>query len=246
MDLKYEIKYHKLEENYWWFKSRRNFILQLLDKHNIGKGDRILEIGCSGGPLIKNLESKGFSFVTGIDVSEKAITVAKSRGLSNVHVMDGANLDYPNEFFEVVIASDILEHIKEDKNALKEWTRVLKPNGLLLLFVPAHKFLWSTHDELNNHYRRYTKKELLYLMKGCNFKVKNTSYWNFALFFPITILRLLQRLQRKSKSNSDQLYKVSTLINNALVLLLTIEHKILSKINLPIGISILVEGKKLG
>lgn len=98
MDVNYESKYHKLEEENWWFVSRRRMILQLILENGLKHNANILEIGCSGGPLIKFLYQKGFVNITGIDISLNAINLCKKRGIKNVKIMNGKkqNLEIMN------------------------------------------------------------------------------------------------------------------------------------------------------
>src|SRR5687767_2356200 len=131
MDLTYEAKYHQLEEQHWWFASRRDAVYDLIAGLKLPASAAILEIGCSGGPLLQRLRAAGYTDLTGIDVSAPAIELAVARGVSNVSVMDGAALEFVTARFDVVIASDVLEHIEDETKALNEWTRVLKPGGQL-------------------------------------------------------------------------------------------------------------------
>src|SRR5207253_9325776 len=121
---------------------------------------KILDIGCAGGPLLLDLKNAGFYNLYGVDVSEKAAEVCKQRGLENVYVMDGHNPEFEENSFDVIIASDSLEHLQDDMLALKNWNRLLKPGGELYVFVPAFMYLWSKHDVVNQHFRRYTAVEL--------------------------------------------------------------------------------------
>lgn len=238
MDKSYEIKYHKLEEKNWWFKARRNTILHLIQKIGVNKNAKILDIGCSGGLLIKFLAHKGFLNIYGIDISENAIDLCKERGIKNVKVMDGTKLLFNDNEFDLVIASDVLEHIEEDSAALLEWYRVLKPNGKLIVMVPAFDFLWSSHDKINHHYRRYPKLDLKKKVKKANFKIMRISCWNFFLFFPTVVVRLLQRFYNKKNELKDQLYQVNPLINKILANLLKVEDWFLNFLNFPLGVSI--------
>ena len=105
----YEIKYHLLEEKHWWFKGRRDIIFRLIK--NLNKKSKILEIGCSGGPLLKFLNKHGFNNTFGIDISKDAILYCKKKGLENVFFMDGTKTKFKNNFFDLIISSDSLEHI---------------------------------------------------------------------------------------------------------------------------------------
>lgn len=237
MDELYELKYHSLEEKHWWFESRRDIIFKLIQK--MDKNSKILEIGCSGGPLIKFLKQNGFNNIYGIDKSKKAIELCKSNGLKNIFLMDGLKTRFNNEEFDIIIASDILEHIKEDNLALLEWNRILKKGGRLILFVPAFNFLWSEHDEVNKHYKRYSKSMLITLFKKSNFRIEKISYWNFILFFPASLFRIFQHIFLKNKiQKKDQLYKLNNIINKSLIFLLKLENLFLKKLNFPIGVSV--------
>ncbi|MBU4380848.1 class I SAM-dependent methyltransferase [Candidatus Parcubacteria bacterium] len=245
MNKLYESKYHRLETNYWLFIARRDAVINLIKKVDIGKTDKILDIGCSGGPLINLLKENGFMNIYGIDISVDAINLCKKRGINNVTVMDGTKTLYKDGEFDTIIASDILEHLKDEDSALSEWYRLLKPNGKLILSVPALNSLWSGHDEINGHYRRYNKSSLIKRLEKAQFKLHKISYWNFTLFFPIYVLSMFQHLLPKNKSAlKDRLYELCPLINGTLVALLKTENFFLKYINYPVGISIFTVWRK--
>lgn len=119
MEKKYEKKYHDLESNHWWFVSRRNYIISLLK--TAYKESKILDIGCSLGILLKNLKRKGFlsKNLFGVDINERAIHNSREKGLQNTFVMDAQKITL-KEKFDIIISSDCLEHLKEDKKSNKE------------------------------------------------------------------------------------------------------------------------------
>jgi SAM-dependent methyltransferase len=241
----FEKKYHLLEEKHWWFVGRREIVLKLIKKIFPRRKDiKILEVGCSGGPLLKLLLSQGYSQSEGIDNSKEAIRLCNERGFKNVFLMDGVNLNFDSEQFDVIIASDVLEHIQNDKRAVKGWQRNLKKGGFIICFVPALSILWSKHDEDNKHYRRYTKKSLKYLFKENGYNIIRSSYWNVALFLPILCYRFLVKTL-PSKSSTSQLRDGSNFLNILLIQLLRIENALLSiGINYPIGVSVFVIAQK--
>jgi len=234
MDKVFESRYHLIEKNYWWCKARRDIISKLV-RHQ-PRSARILDIGCASGMLIKKLRSDGFKNVSGVDISANAIQQCKQRGLKHCAVMNASELAFDDETFDILVASDILEHTKDDSKTLKEWGRVLKPGGFLILFVPMFPEMWSMHDEVNHHYRRYTKKGLLSLLRR-EFVIERSSYWNTCLFFPVGAMRVLQRAVPFNFKKRDQLYPVPSFVNQLLFRLLQVENLVLTKINLPIGIS---------
>ena len=238
MDKAYEQKYHDLERNEWWFKMRRQMVQQLMKG---GTNQKILDIGCASGLLLENLEASGFdhSNLYGIDVSEESIQKCQAKGFTNTWVMDGTQITLEKGSFDILVASDCLEHIEQDTKALDNWLSLLKPNGQLIVFVPAFMFLWSGHDVVNHHFRRYTKTELVHKIQNANFKIIRSGYWNVLLFFPITAIRLLKKLitSKESIPQSDLAQTPST-VNAILSLLLKIENWFIAKgLNFPFGVS---------
>ncbi len=245
MDSNYESKYHLLEKNHWWFVSRRDLIISLLKKFKIKKESKILDVGCSSGIMIESLKNQGYVDICGIDISEEAIVASKSRGINNVIVSPGETTVFNENKFDVIIASDILEHIKDDNMALKEWYRILKLGGILIIFVPAFNFLWSQHDEVNLHYRRYTKKSLLKKINKLNVSILKSSYSNFCLFFGVIIPRVYQRFfLKKGKKLHDQLKKTNSWLNTIVIKLIKTENKILKYRSFPVGSSVFVVCRK--
>ncbi|MBC8083237.1 MAG: class I SAM-dependent methyltransferase, partial [Hymenobacter sp.] len=205
----------------------------------------ILEIGCSGGPLLQRLRATGYSDLTGIDVSEAGIAVAQQRGIPNVSCMDGTELIFADESFDLVVASDVLEHIKDEAQALREWARVLRPGGQLLVFVPAFQFLWGRHDEVNQHFRRYTAAQLADAMRGAGLRVRRRSYWNVSLFFPTAAVRLFKRLlPADTKPAKDDFFATPPLLNTLLSGVITAENRLLQAIDAPVGVSVFALASK--
>ena len=245
MNIEYEIKYHQIEENYWWFQARRDMVFRLVQALKLPSNADILEIGCSGGPLLQRLRSVGYTQLTGIDISEAGIAVAQQRGIPNVSCMDGTKLAFPDASFDLVVASDVLEHIQDEAQALQEWARVLRPGGRLLVFVPAFQFLWGKHDVVNQHFRRYTANQLATVVRGANLKVSRTSYWNVSLFFPTAVVRLFKHLLPKNNAPvTDDLFAVSPLLNKLLSGFIQGENRLLQAINAPIGVSVFTLASK--
>ena len=134
MQKAYEERYHQAESDYWWFVGRRQIVRMLVEEEEPDKQSRILEIGCSGGLLMKEFQSLGLGQPTGIDISAEAIALCRRAGL-DAHRMDAQELALPAASFDVITASDVLEHLADEEKAAREWRRVLKPGGLLIVFV---------------------------------------------------------------------------------------------------------------
>lgn len=237
MNKDYEITYHDVEKRHWWFKSRREYILKLIK--NIPLDSKILDIGCSSGIFMIDLINNGYKKenLFGVDISEKAILNSKANGLLNTYVMDAQNISL-NEKFDLIVASDCLEHLKMDELALVNWVELLKPGGILIVFVPAFHALWSYHDELNMHFRRYTKKELIdKINKLNNVTIKKSGYWNFFLFIPVLIFRKLNQLLVSKQNIANDIKMPNKVTNSLFYYLIKFENKLLSYTAFPFGIS---------
>ncbi|OGZ45449.1 MAG: hypothetical protein A3C84_00115 [Candidatus Ryanbacteria bacterium RIFCSPHIGHO2_02_FULL_48_12] len=244
MDISYEKTYHELEETFWWFVARRDMMRRLLS--DVSHQAKVLEVGCASGVFMRELAAIGFGDVWGVDISDRAIEQCKARGILRASCQDAAKMDFPNASFDVLTASDVLEHIADDQAALHEWYRLLRPGGTLVLFVPAHMFLWSPHDVANRHERRYSRLELERKVRGAGFSLERVSYWNTLLFFPIALVRfILQVLPYASRKSTGQLHGTNALINGLLKRLLLLENVYLgSGHNFPFGVSLMVVAKK--
>lgn len=247
MDKQYELKYHKLEKDYWWFKARRDIIFRLLRQLKVGYNSKTMDLGCASGHLVAFLQKKGFMNISGIDISKEAIKKCRKNEINNTFLRDCVNTRFKDGEFDVLIASDILEHIEIDNNALREWNRILKKDGILIVFVPAFDFLWSKHDEINYHYRRYSRNKLVHDLKKNKFKILKASYWNFSLFIPISFIRVFQYFTAKIfRGDGDQLFQLPNKVNIALLYLLKIENRLLEKSFIyPYGLSVFAVGKKI-
>jgi SAM-dependent methyltransferase len=238
MDKGYEKKYHEVEEKNWWFVSRRDAIVRLLE--TTPRDKKILDIGCAGGVLVKDLTDKGFTSVHGLDFSPEAVEQCKEKGLKHVVVGDAHATPFGTEEFDLLIASDSLEHLEHDEKALLEWKRILKKNGRLIIFVPAYNFLWSEHDEVNHHFRRYSKADLRRKLLASGFQIERISFWNFFLFFPTALVRIVSGMFRKRNTGAttDHVVKLNPAINRVFCTLFRIENIFFKIAGLPVGVSV--------
>jgi SAM-dependent methyltransferase len=246
MDKAYEARYHLSEESNWWFVARRDFILRWMYETGIRPESRILDIGSGGGALALFLHSAGFPSVTCIDFSENAIAVCKSRGIQDASVHDAQRFSF-EEPFDLLIASDCLEHLENDELALQTWFKNLKPGGHALILVPAHKALWSQHDVINHHFRRYSLTELKTKVQQAGFQVSRTAYWNALLFLPLRLMSLFRRKPDKEAvipENAPAIFALPGWFNKLLITWLKLENKWIVKRNAPCGVSAWVSAEK--
>ncbi|MEF3279771.1 MAG: class I SAM-dependent methyltransferase [Elusimicrobiota bacterium] len=238
--MRYTNEYLKIDLDNWWFRSRNDIISYLLLSNFKDKKIKIIDIGCAGGSLLFYLKKKGFENLYGMD-NNKSIIGSKNFKNINIVLGDALKTEFKNDFFDVVISSDILEHIENDEKAIEETNRILKKGGIFIVFVPAFKFLWSYHDVINEHKRRYTKRDLVNIIEKHGFKILKASYWNFSFFIPALLIRWFKGFFR---IRSNDYYKLPYLINKFIILILKFENFILRFINFPFGVSVFVVAKK--
>ena len=180
-----------LSETYWWFVGR----IAILDGILRRLGRRyptVLDVGCGSGRNMRLL-SRYADCVVGLDRSPVALRLAAQEGLPTMRA-DAKAIPLPDGSVDLLSALDVLEHLEDDLAALREFRRVLKPEGLLLVAVPAYRFLWSEHDEALMHRRRYIASELHARLNRCGFRLIKRSYAVFFAFCPIVAYRLFRGL----------------------------------------------------
>lgn len=247
MNKAFETHYHEVEATHWWFVGRRALVRRLVAQIAPRRTAAILEIGCSGGPLLHQLREDGYTALTGIDISPEAIALCRERQLGKVEVMDAQQPDFPPASFDVITASDVLEHLADAPRAVAAWFGLLRPGGTVLVWTPAFRSLWSRHDEVNHHFHRYRAGELARLLQGAGFEIVRRGYWNFFLFPPVALLRLARRALPAAKDPAGDLRPLPVLINRALGQLLALENRlVLAGWNFPWGISAMVIARKPG
>lgn len=234
--------YIELSHSHFWMKGRRNTIKYLIKSLKVPLNAKIIDIGCESGQLLKELKNIGYQNLTGIDIWEEALIAAKSNGIPNVYLMNATELAFDDGTFDILIASDVLEHIEDDKKALKEWYRVLKIGGKAIIFVPAFQFLWSNHDIDMYHFRRYTKFTLKKKCKDVGFNIISSSYWNFLLFFPVALVRKIKFFSQND--GKGDLKKHNPIVNKLFYSILELENNLLRFVNFPIGLSVFVIAEK--
>ncbi|HET9124228.1 MAG TPA: class I SAM-dependent methyltransferase [Solirubrobacteraceae bacterium] len=232
------------DERHWWYRGRRRVIRAELDRLPLPARARILDAGCGSGRTMQELADYGE--VSGIELSEPAAEVARARGIGEVVVGRLEELPWAEESFDLITCLDVIEHTPDDRVTLAELRRVCRPNGYLLLTVPAHPLLWSEHDVANHHYRRYTRASLRNAARGAGWTLQRMSAFNSLLLAPAAAVRLARRrhLNRSGGAAApefrDELALGPEWLNGVLEWPLALEARWLSRGGtLPIGLSLM-------
>lgn len=233
---------NSFEAGNWWWSGKRQLISKTLDRL-VKNRTSILDIGCGTGSNLKSWEGHGE--VVGLDISSQALEFCRLKGNERLLKGTAAMLPLSSDCFEVVIALDVLEHMEDDAQTVKELLRVCRRGGYLLLTVPALMFLWSQHDVALHHYRRYARRQIEDLLQSGGFRVEQLSFWNCSLLPPAALYRVLSNLRKPREARSNDLGLPGPL-NAILKMVLTIENGlIVHGLRLPKGVTLFAVARKV-
>jgi SAM-dependent methyltransferase len=229
------------DERHWWYRGRRRIVRAEIDRLALPAGARILDAGCGSGRTLDELRDYGA--VSGLELSEEGVAAARQRGHADVQQGRVEELPWPDASFDLVTCLDVIEHTPDDRATLRELLRVTRPGGHLLATVPAYQALWSRHDVVNLHYRRYGRRALRAAAREGGWEVERTTSFNALLLAPAAAVRLAQRVRRSGDPDThrSELTLSPPWMNAALELPLRAEAAWLGAGHtLPFGLSLLV------
>jgi SAM-dependent methyltransferase len=198
-------------------------------------GDTVLDVGCGTGGFAKGI-SELYKPVC-MDTSPLALDYCRKRGLANLH--EGVMANFPKGNYKIngVFMLDVIEHIEDDKQVIKEVFDLLPDGGSFVASVPAYMWLWSRHDKMHMHYRRYTKSKLNDLLKSQGFKVVYSTYFNTFLFLPAVLKRYFDKITGE-KGEYKPVDDVSLATNKIFTQIFKSESDFLKFMKFPFGVSI--------
>jgi SAM-dependent methyltransferase len=234
----------RVEDSHWWFVGRRAILESFLNEIHSSLAPRssplkILDVGCGTGANIEMLSKYGEA--EGVDVSDDALEFCRKKGLK-VQKGLAEDLPYEDETFDLTTALDVIEHLDDDVAGLREMHRVTKRGGYSLFFVPAFMWLWGVQDDISNHRIRYTRRQIVERIEKAGYTVERATYANFTFFAPILGGRLFMKLTG-IKPESENNINISAL-NGLFGKLFSAERHLLSRMDFPFGVSIVIVAKK--
>lgn len=231
-----------IEQTHWWFCGRRRLFAHELERGGVTARACALDTGTSAGTNLRMLKELGFRNVTGLDISEDAIAFCEAKGLGPVEQGDICAMPFADDSFDLVLATDVVEHVEDDAGALREIVRVLRPGGTLLLTVPAFNLLWGLQDRVSKHKRRYRLKPLAEQLTVAGLRVQHAYYFNYLLFLPILMARRAIDALGISLKSEGQLN--SPLLNGLLAAIFAWDIRTAPLLKPPFGVSILMLATK--
>lgn len=241
MEPEFTQEYATAERDHWWFVARRQILAKALNSLHLDPECEILEVGCGSGGNLELLSRYGNVYAHDCDAVAREL--ANSRKIVQVEYgMLPDNIPFKEQRFDLIALLDVLEHIDDDVAALGALYGRLKPNGVLLVTVPAYNFLWSHHDVVNEHKRRYHRVQLERLMHKVGYHVKYMTYFNTLLFPAILAIRFLENVLRMEDANDISM--PSKYVNAILRTILASERVLIPHMRLPFGLSILAIARK--
>lgn len=227
-----------VEEAHWWYRGRRRVLRVALESLQLPADARLLDAGCGSGRNM--VELRAFGDVAGLEPSAASVAVAEARAIGPVEQGSMEAMPFEDDAFDAAVALDVIEHIDDDRRALRELHRVVRPGGFLVITVPAYQWLWSDHDERNQHRRRYTRRTLLAATGDAGWVPLRTSYFN-ALLLPVAMAaRLVEHVRRPDPSRPSEFERTGGLLNPLLEQPFRVEAALLrAGWRLPAGLSLL-------
>jgi SAM-dependent methyltransferase len=235
----YAQQYRTLWERHWWWRSRESLVLDRLDALHRRAGRRpwrLLDVGCGDGLFFERLGR--FGEVEGLEPDASLVTDPRWRGRIRLGAL-GPETDLSEARYDVVLMLDVLEHIADDLGALRSVRRALRPGGLLVLTVPSLGWLWSRHDVINEHHRRYEPRGLRRVLEGAGFRVEGVRYFFFWTVAPLLARRWLAPAGGPRVAADAPVKVPPEPVNRLLTLASRAEHAAGRFVRWPVGSSLL-------
>ena len=231
---------YRVEKEHWWFVARREILARYLEaRAPLPDGARILDVGCGTGAILEMFSARHDAW--GLDTSPQAIAFCRERGLSKLRLGPLAEFAAPAPF-DLITMLDVVEHAEDDLGLLRDALPLLGDRGRLLVTVPAFPSLWSAHDEMLHHKRRYTRDLLRRRITEAGFVIEHITFFNTFLFPVALARRTLGRLAGMEQTHDLDI--PAPALNSLLRRVFAAEGDVLRSGSLPFGLSLLCLASK--
>jgi SAM-dependent methyltransferase len=239
VDAEYAVNYQELYENHWWWRARENLILSTIGGlGSSGHPASILDVGCGAGLFFERLSELGE--VEGVETN-RSLIAEDNPWKDRIHVSAFDATFQPHKQYSLILMLDVLEHLSNPTVYLRRAEELLDPGGNLVITVPAFSCLWTTHDELNHHVSRFTKKSLLELVSRTGLRIHHLRYF-FHWMFPVKALIHYKEMCFRTDPSIPGV--PAHAINAFLYRLSILEQKMFGATSLPFGSSLLAACSK--
>ncbi len=194
-------KLAEVEDRMWYFRALNRRVAHWLALGLPTGPARVLDAGCGTGGLINFLRARNSAWtLCGLDFSSRACELARLR--TGVEITEGSitSLPYADAGFDAVVSADVVCQVKDGATALREFTRVVRPGGVVLVNVPAFRWLWSYHDDTCETKHRYTRQELSAQCQTAGLEIVFDSYANL---LPLPLIAARRKLFKPENPTSD-------------------------------------------
>jgi SAM-dependent methyltransferase len=238
VDAAYALNYQDLYRHHWWWRARERLILSAIEEiRRSGRTDHILDIGCGDGLLFDQLAK--FGDVEGIEF-DRSLVSERGPWREKIYLSPFDGTFQPGKRYSLILMLDVLEHFSDATSSLTHALELLDFDGTLLLTVPAFPCLWTSHDDLNKHFKRYTKKSLIALAAQAGMRILNCRYFFHWTFAP----KLLLHFKESCFGARVRVPKVPPpWVNETLLLLSIVEQRLFRNASVPFGSSIIAIGR---
>lgn len=240
MDSDYGARYRELFQRHWWWRARERVILHALHAHQPPAGWRaVLDVGCGDGLFFDELAK--LPGVQRVDGVEPAAALVSPGGPHRARIHVGAfdTSFSPPQRYSLVLMLDVLEHLPDPASSLRHALSLLEPGGVFLATVPAFNALWTRHDDLNHHFTRYDKVSFAALAAESGLRIDESRYF----FHWMAAAKIATRIKEALVPGAPASPSVPPeLLNRALYALSRVEARLIGRVPLPFGSSLLVVG----
>tara|TARA_R110002095_G_scaffold106233_2_gene93054 strand:- start:252 stop:983 length:732 start_codon:yes stop_codon:yes gene_type:complete len=226
-----------LEENYWWHVAKRKLVTEILTNEFPAPG-LIIEGGIGSARNLLEFSRRGYE-VTGFDLMEDAVAHGRSRGLHNLHVHE-LSQPWPvtPASAKAVLLLDVMEHMEDPVQLLKNAAETLTDDGGIIITVPAYPMLYSDWDRKLGHFCRYTKSKFRQNAEQAGLKVKWVTHWNSFTLPAAIVCRGRDKILNRTEDSPPRFTRVSRFTNACLKSCAQIERKLIHSTGVPFGLSL--------